>query len=110
MAAGKPTVMVFWATWCPYCKAFMPYLAEIQRDYGEDSINVVLINHKERGAGDPVAYVDTLDFANLAVMDGDTIGDAHSHRFYPGAADRRCQRHDRVAPGVNGFAGGEDRR
>ena len=18
---GKPTVMVFWATWCPYCKA-----------------------------------------------------------------------------------------
>lgn len=81
---GKPTVMVYWATWCGYCKAFMPYLAEIQRDYGDEKINVVIINHKERGAGDPVAYVNALDFEYTAVLDGDSIGDAYKIDFIPG--------------------------
>jgi thiol-disulfide isomerase/thioredoxin len=81
---GKPTVMVFWATWCPYCKAFMPFLEDIQKDYGTDKINVVLINHKERGAGDPAAYTKTLNFEQVSVMEGDSIGDAYSVDFIPG--------------------------
>lgn len=81
---GKPTIMVFWATWCPYCNAFMPFLEQIQKDYGEDKINVVMINHKERGAGDPTTYIKSLDFAVIAVLDGDSIGDAYSVDFIPG--------------------------
>ena len=80
---GKPTVFLFWATWCPYCKAFVPYLEQIKRDYG-DSINVVMINHKERDAGDPIAYMKALDFDATGVMDGDTIGDAYNVEFIPG--------------------------
>jgi len=82
--AGKPTIMIFWATWCPYCNAFMPYLAQIQKDYGEDKITVVAINHKERGVGDPAAYVAKLDFAVTAIRDGDSIGDTYSVDFIPG--------------------------
>ena len=81
---GKPTVMLFWATWCPYCKAFMPYLSQIQKDYGSDKINVILINHKERGEGDPYAYVNTLDFAHTAIIDGERVGDAYDVQFLPG--------------------------
>jgi cytochrome c biogenesis protein CcmG/thiol:disulfide interchange protein DsbE len=81
---GKPTIMVFWATWCPYCKAFMPFLEQIQKDYGDDKINVVLINHKERGEGDPVAYTKSLDFSVISVMEGDPIGDAYTVDFIPG--------------------------
>jgi thiol-disulfide isomerase/thioredoxin len=81
---GRPTVMVFWATWCSYCKVFMPYLSQIQKDYGEDSINVVVINHKERGVGDPAAYAEALDFKVTAIKDGDYIGDAYSVDFIPG--------------------------
>jgi thiol-disulfide isomerase/thioredoxin len=81
---GKPTIMVFWATWCAYCKAFMPFLEDIQKDYGTDKINVVLINHKERGAGDPAAYTKTLNFEQISVMEGDSIGDAYSVDFIPG--------------------------
>ena len=81
---GKPTIMVFWATWCPYCKAFMPFLEQIQKDYGEDKINVVMINHKERGAGDPAAYIKSLDFNVTAVLEGDSIGDAYGVDFIPG--------------------------
>jgi cytochrome c biogenesis protein CcmG/thiol:disulfide interchange protein DsbE len=81
---GKPTVVVFWATWCPYCNAFMPNLGNIQKDYGEEKINVIVINAKERGHGDPAAYVDKLDFKVIGVAEGDAIADAYSVRFIPG--------------------------
>jgi len=81
---GKPSVMVFWATWCPYCNAFMPYLGQIQKDYGEDKINVILINAKERGIGDPAAYVADLDFAVINVAEGDSIADEYLVKFIPG--------------------------
>lgn len=82
--AGKPTIMVFWATWCPYCQALMPYLGQIQKDYGEDKINIIAINAKERGAGDPAAYVDGLGFNVIGVADGDGIAEDYSVRFIPG--------------------------
>ena len=82
--AGKPTVMIFWATWCPYCNAFMPFLGQIKKDYGEDEINVIAINAKERGMGDPAAYVAGLDFAVIDVAEGDNIAEKYSVRFIPG--------------------------
>ena len=80
---GKPTVLFFWATWCPYCKAFEPFLEDIKGDYG-DRINVVMINHKERGEGDPVAHLKSLGFDAFAVLEGDAIGDTYSVDFIPG--------------------------
>jgi len=81
---GKPTVLIFWATWCPYCNAFMPYLGQIQKDYGAGKINVIAINAKERGIGDPAAYVEKLDFKVIDVAEGDDIAEKYSVRFIPG--------------------------
>ena len=80
---GKPTVVVFWATWCGYCKAFMPHLKAIQADYG-DQINILTINAKEDGEGDPAAYVDSLDIPMIAVREGDAIASAYDVEFIPG--------------------------
>ncbi len=81
---GKPTVMIFFATWCPYCKAFMPYLGQIQKEYGKDQINILAINAKEKGEGDPKAYVEKLGYPVISVADGDTIAEEYSVRFIPG--------------------------
>jgi thiol-disulfide isomerase/thioredoxin len=35
IAAGKPMVINFWATWCPYCVQEMPDFQGIFHDYGE---------------------------------------------------------------------------
>lgn len=40
---GKPTIMVFWATWCGYCKDELPALEMLREKYG-DSINILALN------------------------------------------------------------------
>jgi len=81
---GKPAVLVFWATWCPYCKAFMPYLQSIQADYGSDRINILTVNAKEDGEGDPAGYIESLGFPMIAVSEGDAIAAAYDVEFIPG--------------------------
>jgi thiol-disulfide isomerase/thioredoxin len=81
---GKPTVLIFWATWCPYCKAFMPYLGEIQRDYGAEKINILAIDVFEDGVLDPATYVESLGFPTIAVANGDAIAEIYSVVGTPG--------------------------
>jgi len=81
---GKPSVVVFWATWCPYCKAFMPYLKNIQADYAKQGVKIVAINAKEDGRGDPAAYVQSLGFVPIAVANGDEVAKAYDIQYIPG--------------------------
>jgi thiol-disulfide isomerase/thioredoxin len=81
---GKPAVILFWATWCPYCKAFMPRAAEIQAEYAEAGVKIIGLNHKERGFGDAGAYAKSLGFPMIAIADADASGDAWAIDFIPG--------------------------
>ena len=80
----KPAVLVFWATWCPYCNAFMPYAGQIQADYKEHGVQIVTFNAKERGEGDPLAYVQSLDFPMVAIADADAITELYGVKYIPG--------------------------
>ena len=79
-----PAVLIFWATWCPYCKAFMPYAKEIQADYAQRGVQILTFNAKERGRGDPKAYVDSLGFPLVAVAEADAIAEQYDVKFIPG--------------------------
>ena len=80
----RPAVLVFWATWCPYCKAFMPYVKKIQSDYAQYGVQIVSFNAKERGIGDPKAYVETLEFPIVAIAEADGIAERYNIQFIPG--------------------------
>jgi len=41
--AGKPSVLVFWASWCGPCRAEVPHVNEVAESYG-DAVNVMGIN------------------------------------------------------------------
>ena len=40
---GKTVFLNFWATWCPPCKAEMPHIEEIYKNYGENKDDVVIL-------------------------------------------------------------------
>jgi thiol-disulfide isomerase/thioredoxin len=84
LGEGKPVVVVFWATWCPYCRAFMPYLKSIESDYSARGVKIVTINAKEDGRGDPKAYVAGLGFKQIAVANGDAIAQSYGVQYIPG--------------------------
>lgn len=46
-AAGKPTVVNFWASWCEPCRAEMPLLQQMA-DFYSDRLVLQAVNFKER--------------------------------------------------------------
>lgn len=46
--AGKPVVVFFWASWCPYCRNELPVLERLQMAAGKEKLRVIAINVEER--------------------------------------------------------------
>jgi thiol-disulfide isomerase/thioredoxin len=42
---GKVVLLNFWATWCPPCRAEMPDLVRMQREYGKRGLQVIGITY-----------------------------------------------------------------
>ena len=45
--AGKPLVLNFWASWCPYCKKLQPGLETLAATYAEQGLTVLGVNFRE---------------------------------------------------------------
>lgn len=47
--AGKAVLINFWATWCPPCKAELPDLVELQKQFGGDRFTVIAVSLDQTG-------------------------------------------------------------
>lgn len=67
---GKPTVVNFWATWCPPCKYEMPYFQKLYEQY-DTKINVIMVNQTamERKEEDIGSYLKKNKFTFPVVLD-----------------------------------------
>ena len=43
---GKDLLVVFWATWCPACKAEIPHLIELRKMHTEDDLAILAISNE----------------------------------------------------------------
>ena len=42
---GKVVLINFWATWCPPCRAEMPDLVNLQREYGKEGLQIIGVTY-----------------------------------------------------------------
>lgn len=77
-----PALLLFWATWCPYCEALMPYLQDVYNAAGRDKLDVYAIDIKDDGH--PAATLRERHLTFTLVRDGDAIADAYGVEGTPG--------------------------
>jgi len=108
VAARQPTVLLFWATWCPYCKALMPHLQSIRLEYGDD-VRILAIDIFDDG--DPVAFMQEAGYDFTLLPRGDDVAKLYGIEGTPGVliidAQRRIHFDLRQAPRMQLPAGAE---
>ena len=46
-AQGAPVLLVFWATWCPYCNAAVPELNALHRSGARGDLRILAVDYRE---------------------------------------------------------------
>lgn len=78
----RPAILLFWATWCPYCEKLMPTLQTIYDAAGKNHLDVYAIDIKDDG--DPVKTLNERKQTFTLIRDGDPIADLYHVKGTPG--------------------------
>lgn len=72
---GKTIFLNFWGTWCPPCRAEMPDIQELYKDYGENSGDVIILGvatpnvGKEGSSEEIAAFLEENGYTYPTLMD-----------------------------------------
>jgi thiol-disulfide isomerase/thioredoxin len=66
---GKAVLLNFWATWCGPCKIEMPWLAELQKKYGPQGLQIVGVAMDDAGEKDISRFARKMG-VNYPVLQG----------------------------------------
>lgn len=81
-SGDKPSVLLFWATWCPYCQKLMPVLADLQATLPPGTANFYALNVFEDG--DPVAFFADHGYEFELLLKADEIAEKYGVVATPG--------------------------
>lgn len=74
-AAGQPAVLLFWASWCPYCRALFPHLDALRTEYEPRGVRFYALNVWEDG--DPLAYMREHGYAMTLLTAADLVAEEY---------------------------------
>ncbi len=74
-------IYLFWASWCPYCRALMPHLQSLKDEFG-DQITIYALNFRDQK--DPAIYMDEHGFDFLLLPKADEVAESWGVHATPG--------------------------
>lgn len=73
---GKPYVIHFWATWCPYCKKLQPGLDSVSNDYKDHGIPTYAVSFWENARAKPIVEMKNRGLGLEVLVKGDEMAKA----------------------------------
>lgn len=78
----RPVLLLFWATWCPYCRNLEPRLARLQEEFSDTGLTVVAVDFAE--SSDPTDAIRARGMPFRHVIRGDAIAARYEVWKVPG--------------------------
>ena len=66
---GQVVLLNFWATWCPPCRAEMPSMQALYKDYREKGFAILAISSDAGGKGSVAPFVERLELTFPVLLD-----------------------------------------
>jgi len=80
---GKPVILHFWATWCPYCKKLQPKLVELEEKYKNTGIKIVGISFNEDEGVYPQDSIVQRGYQFITAVNGDKVAQQYGVKGTP---------------------------
>jgi cytochrome c biogenesis protein CcmG, thiol:disulfide interchange protein DsbE len=80
---GKPVILHFWATWCPYCKKLQPKLVEMQNKYEQEGVVIVGISFNEDEGARPQDEITARGYTFTTAVNGGKVAELYGVRGTP---------------------------
>lgn len=80
---GKPLVIHFWATWCPYCKKVQPGLQALANDYKDREMVLLGISFREDQGATPQAVLEKRGLSFTTLLGGEEVAEMYGVRGTP---------------------------
>ncbi len=80
-SVNKVTVLIYWATWCPYCKSLMPHLQLVADLYRDQPVRFYAMDIKE--TADPIRYMQEAGFSFELIQNADATMEPYGVRGTP---------------------------
>ncbi|MBA6373128.1 TlpA family protein disulfide reductase [Colwellia sp. BRX8-4] len=80
---GKPVILHFWATWCPYCKKLQPKLVELTEKYKNTDIEIVAISFSEDEGAKPQDSITQRGYQFITGVEGEKVAKLYGVKGTP---------------------------
>lgn len=80
---GQAVVLNFWATWCEPCKIEMPWLVDLQKQYGPQGLQIVGVAMDDAGRDAIQKFAQQMGVNYVVLQGKNAVGDEYGAQFYP---------------------------
>jgi len=80
---GKPIILHFWATWCPYCKKLQPKLVALEEKYQKSGIKLIAISFNEDDDARPQDEINARGYHFITAVNGESVAMLYGVRGTP---------------------------